>query len=274
MNKKEPVQLTDCQIKPARHGNDMEIMFKGTTKLHPSPKKFDTSTFHFGGEGPAEIDLAQLQSFNNYDRVTVNIKILTITSPTEVSTGKKKQEVTVAESTGVSIVTLWEENIGKLHQDQCYMLKSFLVRDFCGKSLTLARDGSEICPIPDIGEVARDDAGHQLHTIRNATIIGVLQLESYRSCLRCKARVEPITPSLGRCSKSECNMLQRFDMCAQHTSAKLMFMSDNDTYSLYAYGQTVKNLVSDEVTEAALLKVATLASVTYDANNMITTFEL
>ena len=69
-------------------------------------------------------------------------------------------------------------------------------------------------------------------------------------------------------------MLQRFDMCAQHTSAKLMFLSENDTYSLYAHGHTVKNLVSNEVTEAALLKVATLASVIYDANNIITTFEL
>ena len=50
----KPVQLTDCQIKPARRGTDMEIMFKATTKLKPSPMKFDVSTFHFGDEGPAE----------------------------------------------------------------------------------------------------------------------------------------------------------------------------------------------------------------------------
>lgn len=108
----------------------------------------------------------------------MNVKVLTITNPTEVSTGKKIQEVTVADSTGVCIVTLWEENIEKLHQDQCYTLKSFLVRNFCGKSLTVARDGSEIRPIPDIGEVAQDDDGRQLQTIRNAMIIGVLQLDS------------------------------------------------------------------------------------------------
>ena len=39
------------------------------------------------------------------------------------------------------------------------MLKSFLVREFGGKSLTIGREGSEICPTPDIGEVAHDDAG-------------------------------------------------------------------------------------------------------------------
>ena len=140
----------------------------------------------------------------------------------------------------------------------------------------MAREGSDIRPIPDIGEVTQDDAGRKLQTIRNATIIGVLQLDTYRSSLRCKARVEPITPPSGRCSKTGCTMLQRFDMCAEHTSAKLMFLSEKDTYSLYAYSQTVKNLVSDEITEAALLKVATLSSVTYyyDMNNIITTFEL
>ena len=77
--KQEGGSTTDCLIKPARRGNDMEIMFKGTTKLQPSPKKFDISTFHFGDGGPAEISLAQLQSFNDYDRVTVNIKVLTTT---------------------------------------------------------------------------------------------------------------------------------------------------------------------------------------------------
>ena len=274
MNKREPVQLTDCQIKPARRGNDMEIMFKGTTKLQPPPKKFDISTFYFSDEGPAEISVAQLESFNDYDRVTVNIKVMTTINPTEVSGGKTKQEVTVADSSGVCIVTLWEQNIGKLEKNQSYTLKSFLVRDFCGKSLTMAREGSDIRPIPDIGEVTQDDAGRKLQTIRNATIIGVLQLDTYRSCLRRKARVEPITPPLGRCSKSGCIMLQRFDMCAEHTPAKLMFLSEKDTYSLYAYGQTVKNLVSNEITEAALLKVATLSSITYGTNNIITTFEL
>ena len=273
MDKREPVQLTDCQVKPARRGTDMEIMFKGTTKLKPSPKKFDISTFHFGDEGPAEINLAQLHSFKDYDRITVNIKVLSSTDSIDVSGGRKKQEVKVADKSEVCMVTLWAENIGKLDDNQSYTLKSFLVREFGGKSLTIGREGSEICPIPDIGEVAADDDGCKLQTIKKATIIGVLQLDTYRSCLRCKARVDPITPPLGRCSKSGCNMLQRFDMCAEHTSAKLLFQSESDTYSLYAYGQTVKNIVSSEVTEAALLKVASLSSITYDTNNIITHIE-
>ena len=98
--------------------------------------------------------------------------------------------------------------------------------------MTISSEGSEICPIPDIGEVAHDEAGCSLQTIKNATIIGVLQLDTYRSCLRCKARVDPITPLL---SKSSCNMHQRVDMCAEHTSAKLLFRFESDMYSLYSF---------------------------------------
>ena len=117
MDKREPVQ-------PARRGTDMEIMFKGTTKLKPSPKKFDISTFHFGDEGPAEISLAQLY----YNRVTVNIKVLSSTDSIDVSGGRKeKQEEKVADKSGVCIVTLWAENIGKLDNNKSYTLKSFLV---------------------------------------------------------------------------------------------------------------------------------------------------
>ena len=99
----------------------MEIMIKGTTKLK------EMSAFHFGDEGLAEITIAQLHSYNEYDRVTANIKVLTSTDPIEASTGKKKQGVEVADISGVGIVTLWEANIGKLCNNQSYKLKSFLV---------------------------------------------------------------------------------------------------------------------------------------------------
>ena len=70
----------------------------------------------------------------------------------------------------VSGVTLWEENVGKLYNSLSYTLKGFLVRDFGGKSLTMAREGSEICQISDICEVTQDDTGRKLQTIKNAKL--------------------------------------------------------------------------------------------------------
>ena len=64
----------------------------------------------------------------------------------------------MADSTEICKVTLWEENIGKFETDQSYTLQNFLVREFAStKSLSLARDGSDISSIPDIGEVAHED---------------------------------------------------------------------------------------------------------------------
>lgn len=141
------------------------------------------------------------------------------------------------------------------------------MRDFCGKTLTMARDGYEMNQIPDIGEVAQDNPERQLQTIRDAMIIGVLQLDSYRSCMRCKARVDPITPPLGRCSKSECNMLQRFDMSTLQSSWS------GPTMIRILYMLTAKPL-KPRIGRSYLLNLAPLASVTYDANTIIKTFEL
>ena len=156
-----------------------------------------------------------------------------------------------------------------------YTLKSLLVKEFAStKFLSMARDGSEIVSIPDIGEVLSDSDDDQNETITNVQIIGVLQLDSYKSCLRCKARVESTTPPLGRCTKSDCAMLQRFDICAPHMSAKLLLMSGINTYSLYAYGNIIKELASDnDIIETALLNVAKLLNITFDKNNFITHFE-
>ena len=59
--------------------------------------------------------------------------------------------------------------------------------------MTISREGSEIFHIPEIGEVTQDDAACKLQTIKNAIIVGVVQLDS---CFCCKARVEPLTPPM------------------------------------------------------------------------------
>ena len=66
--------------------------------------------------------------------------------------------------------------------------------------------------------------------------------------------VEPCTPPLGKCSKHDCEMLQRYDICSQHTSAELLFMEGRKMYTLYAYGDSVKNSLASTVTKLSLRK--------------------
>ena len=39
MDKKEAIQLSDCEIKKARRGEKMEVVLKGSTTISGSPKK-------------------------------------------------------------------------------------------------------------------------------------------------------------------------------------------------------------------------------------------
>ena len=279
MNSKTSIQFSDCQIKQARRGSKMEVMLKGSTQVKVSPKKFDPSAFNFDDYDSMEIKLSNLNSTNVFDRVTVSVKVLACTNALDVSGGKTKQDITVADNTGVCKVTLWEENIGILDTNASYMLKNFLVKEYATiKFLSMAKEGSEIHPISDIGKVKdSEEITDHIETIVNAVIIAVIQLDSYRSCLRCKARVEPCSPPLGRCSKQDCAMLQLFDVCTQQVSVKVLCMSNSHMHSLYAYGQTVQDLacIDDNsiVTEEALLKSPKLKSLSFNANNIITGFQ-
>ena len=71
-------------------------------------------------------------------------------------------------------------------------------------------------------------------------------------------------------------MLQRYDICPDQLSAKMLFMASSKIYSLNVYGKVVKDLaeVTDvaAVTEEALMKLSQLSTVMYNDKNVITDF--
>ena len=220
MQKREPVQLSDCQIKPARRGHDMEVMLKNTTIIHESPKKMSVSSIEFEDNTPATILLDQLQHKSLYELVTVNVKVVRVMEPQLVSTGKRKQDIIISNASSTATVTLWEEHINSLESNCCYSLKGFVIREYnCSKYLAMSFKESEIIPIGDIGEVCPDVDETKTTQIYDATIIGVKDLGSHKICIRCNARVEPTQSNQGRCTKSDCHMLQRYDVCPNQLSA-------------------------------------------------------
>ena len=224
--------------------------------------------------------LADLDSRSVYDRVSVTVKVLKCSDPVHVSNDKKKQDITIADLSDVSRITLWEENISKVQAGMSYNIHNFIVREYAStKFLSMAKDGLKIEPISDIGEVkqCKDGNDKEETTLSNALIVAVLHLDSYRSCLCCKARVEPLSPPLARCSKPDCTMLQRYDVCSEHISAKLLFKDNTNMHTLYAYGNMVKNLSgitdSTTLTEDSLLTIPKFSTITYNENNVVTNFQ-
>ena len=70
--------------------------------------------------------------------------------------GKAKRDISVADESSTALVTVWEGHVNTMDQDESYCLKNFMVREYQNiKYLTMAKEGSEIIPIKDIGHVAR-----------------------------------------------------------------------------------------------------------------------
>ena len=87
--------------------------------------------------------------------------LLQCSDPVHVSNDKKKQDITIADLSDVSKITLWEENIGKVQAGMAYNFHNFMVREYAStKFLSMAKDGSKIEPISDIGEVKQCKDGN------------------------------------------------------------------------------------------------------------------
>ena len=259
------VQLVNCEVKPSRQG---ELMLKKSTQIKEAPKKMDVASMRVNS-APKVVGLDKLDSLEVFDRVTVNIKVVLLKEEMEIG-GKLKRDVMIADGSGKGRVSVWEGHVNTLKVNSSYRLRNFMIREFQGtKYLTMVREGSEIIEIDDIGSLVEgSEEEEELMEIKNVAIVGVPYLYSYKSCLQCKARVEPQTPPLGKCSKGECKMMQRYDLCTEHTSAKLMLMFDNDddgksTLRAYAYGEIVQRMCGSGVLSAeGLLRTGNFKSIT------------
>ena len=57
LERKEAVELKDCQIQQARRGHSMEVLLKNTTEIIGLPKKISVSSLEFEDSTPATLSL-------------------------------------------------------------------------------------------------------------------------------------------------------------------------------------------------------------------------
>ena len=140
------------------------------------------------------------------------------------------------------------ESVNTVVEGGSYHLENFTVRLFHFKKyLNQAKSQSFIEMIDDIGAVIEQETDEEISIIHQVKIIGVSALDTYKSCLLCKASIEPMTPPLGKCSKAECAMIQRYDMCPEQASAKLLLQYQPDSnqsklVQLHAFNQQLLQL--------------------------------
>ena len=183
------------------------------------------------------------------------------------------QDVFIADKSFTARVALWEDNVGIMQQGRSYTLKNFVVRVFQSiKYLTMGGEGAELIPIKDIGTVAlQHNADPDCEVVLHDVTI-VLHLDTVRACLNCKGRVEPQTPPLGKCSRPDCRMMQRYDLCTEITTAKLMLMYESDGQHKHtqvtAHGEQLQHK-NDNLTADLLLKSPHTKSITIFKNRKV-----
>ncbi len=215
-----PVELANCEVKSSRFGDGYELMLKSATGITESPKQMNVSA----GNG-------REYAYHNWTWWNITYGPVPEGDSERESVGcekvetvgdKHKQDVIVGDSSGTAKVTLWEENVDKLKNGECYQLHNFIIQEFQALRHLSMIKASDVTRIEDIGELAQQADMEETLILQNVPVVGVPHIDIYLCCLGCKARVEPFTPPLGRCSG--CQMMQKSDICRQATSAKLLVM--------------------------------------------------
>ena len=286
-SKKEIVQLKDCQIKQARRGEKFELLLKSDSGIKKSPVQLDLSMMPQDASECPVVAIKDVESLKRFDRVTVKVKVKELMDHETIPDGSIKQDALVADSTGLMRVSVWGDYVGRLRLNVCYSLTNFMVKEYFGaKYLTMGRSPrSEIEEIVDIGTVlsAGDGEVALKRELKNAEIVGVDELEKHKSCFRCKGRVEPPADGcdVGKCSRPECGMFQRYEACGDQWSAKLVMSSSQvvGTILLSVYGRMVKELAGvaeDADVKAQMLLQGQKLNVVYTPGpqNVVTAFQV
>ena len=183
--------------------------------------------------------------------VSVRVKVLKL----EVGQEKKrKRDVIVTEENGTAKVVLWEQHVDMnrcdmLKEGKSYLLTIFHVREYKGKRHLSMNSTIDNLMMKSLLMMMNT-------TIHHVTIVGVSEFNHY---LPCHTRVEPQTPPDGKCTRSDCHMLQVFDMCPEQISAPILlhYLNDDGKQTdvlCSAYGDIVYHLANKPTSHQVVLK--------------------
>ena len=210
----QSVALYNCEVKPARQSEELQIVMRSSTQVQASPKKFDIDCKDVSRNIADQITLSGLDDKNTFDRVSLAAKVLNVAEPSKVSGDLTKQDITIADRTAAARMTLWEADIEHMKEGKSYKLTNFVVRTYQGsKYLSMPKEGANLDEIADIGEIAADDIPENVVTAHDVEVIGVQTLDSYPSCVACNSKVEPTLTDDQIACCTKCNVVQCIDKC-------------------------------------------------------------
>ena len=89
-------------------------------------------------------------------------------------------------------------------------------------------------------------------------VSGISHMFKFRSCIKCKSKVQITGSRFGRCTNASCSMLQNLDDSKETFSAILMISSeDKEKTEVHAFERELRNIANikaGDITEENLLE--------------------
>ena len=137
-----------------------------------------------------DIEIDQIQNKPTYDKINVTTKVITTFDPVKVSLAHTKQDIIIADATGVIKPTSWNEDINKLEDGESYKFPKLQIKSFRNTQfLSTTREGFQVTKIPDIGNVANTTPEIDYGRIEQAKIVGVNDINKMVMCVKCTKKI-------------------------------------------------------------------------------------
>ena len=183
------VTLRNCQINTKHTTGKLQIVVKSHTILEESHDKNLTIPDRNTIGSPAVI-IAELSTLGEYDRATLQVTAQKVKDPVTVSNGKQKQDIIVADSTGHTTLTLWEEDIGMIVENKSCQLNRIQIHHYLGKTeLNFPLFGASAEEIDDLLEVSMLHNNDDTTDFHSVTIIAVTKLETTFTSINCRKKL-------------------------------------------------------------------------------------
>ena len=250
---KEPVHLGPVAIKRQRSLDGYEVVLSKRCKITSSMAQFDDNI-----PDMEESMFKKIEDIINdckvEDCINVRVKVVKLGEIDEVSKDGqllKKQSVSVADSSGIMDVMLWQQSVDDLKLNCSYKLIGVRVK----KSIFLSMSTSTVVQISeDIGNamLATDIDSVKPHkaAVTVGEIIGCDNVQVYHSCCFCKGRLN--TPSNDIATCTSCEATCRVSKCSKeiHCILLLQKKDSDETIKLTAFSKHVLPLLTS-VTDAS-----------------------
>ena len=234
VEEKTAIAIKNCHVQKSRTGgDDLEIVIDSSSKIDESPVTIDITTLpptRF-----STLDAVLLTTPNQ--ELNFHAKVTAVDDAVQVKEWKK-QDITIADSSGSLKLVAWEDAVGKLDEGKSYSFTSATVKLYADETFVSLGPRSQFVEIDDIGDIDETplSSSGQDSRVMIISVVGVKNILRYPCCPSCKGRVEVEVNGIATCGK--CHMT----VSGRTTSYSVHFLAqdhDGETHEMTAFERTI-----------------------------------